>query len=100
MTMTDDDQDDTARPPEPSPTVGKVSTVGQDDTTAAPEPDDPETTIVAADTVAAPELAWGDDEDDDEPDEPDRDSWIHTAGIAAGVLVIGVAAAVSVCVGL
>jgi hypothetical protein len=75
------EQDETQQAPEPR-------------ADSAPEPDDPETTIVAADTTAAPELAWS------AGDEPttviDRHSWIDTWGIAAVVLGIAVMAAIGV----
>lgn len=64
-----------------------------DDTQAAPPPDDPETSVIDSDTVAAPEPshAWS---LDDEPDElaPARHGRIVWAGLA--ILVAGIVAAV------
>jgi Protein of unknown function (DUF732) len=67
----------------------------QDDTMGRSEipNDDPETTIVATDTAAAPELAWSVDDDDEQPE---HRSW-EDAGSAAG-LIVAVCAAVAVVV--
>jgi hypothetical protein len=85
------EQDETEQASGACPPVGQVPT---DDTAAAPEPQDPETTIVATDTVAAPELAWS---IDDEPTTViDRHSWSDTGGNAATVLGIALMAAIGV----
>jgi Protein of unknown function (DUF732) len=78
----------------------------QDDTMAAAEvsgnseTSDPETTIVATDTMAAPLLAWGTEVSDDELNErlspPLRHPWTRALAIAAGVLALGTVAAVVV----
>jgi hypothetical protein len=83
-----------------------MMTEHQDDTQAAAEvsgnseTSDPETTIVATDTMAAPLLAWGTEVSDDELNErlspPLRHPWTRVLAIAASVLALGTVTAVVV----
>jgi hypothetical protein len=107
MTMTDDQEQDetmaadvrTGDDRNGQNAQNEHQPIDSDDTTAAPEPDDPETAIVAADTTAAPELAWSAGEEPTTVIE--RRSWSHTwkvtGGIVAGsaLLAIGVYVAVN-----
>jgi hypothetical protein len=74
--MTTDDQDETM-----------AAVVRPDGMTAAPEPepDEPETTIVAADTTAAPELAWsvGEQVEEFSSSTYDLHPWARVLAIAA-----------------